>query len=461
VAFSTWIPNLRSILDGFLNAGTSRDYSDFRNQLFRFANAVIGLIQVTLVGFLIVLRDPEHRGPFMIAAVAFVSYSIAYYLMRKHRQVGARLLSGTTGAFLIYFAAAYLGERTLLQVLLFCVSTISLVVYDWKEWKHATALTVFPLVLYGIGQATHFRLPGLTPFAGPLPVDALRTLSVSGAIFIVAAGMLYFRSQIKKHQIQIEAYVKRLQEEHQMQMHAHKMASLGEMAGGMAHEINTPLTAIAFRTSRLLQGIESGDVRVHAEKILSITQRIASIIGSLQVIAHSAENQEFETSNISRIVRDTVELCHQRFTDAGITLQIDVPEGLHGECRPGQIGQILLNLLNNAFDAADLSPHARRVEIRAFEESGWVAIIVRNSGIPISPQIRDRIFEPFFTTKRPGKGTGLGLSISRALAEEHHGSLEWVPDQAETSFLLKIPVRQPITEAKRYEDFGPGTDALV
>jgi C4-dicarboxylate-specific signal transduction histidine kinase len=235
-----------------------------------------------------------------------------------------------------------------------------------------------------------------------------------------------------------------------MQMHAHKMASLGEMAGGMAHEINTPLTAIAFRTSRLLQGVDSEESKIHAKKILEITHRIAAIIGSLQVIAHSAESQEFEHADVSKIVRDTVELCYQRFVDSQVSLRLNVPEGLHADCRPGQIGQIVLNLLNNAFDAATGSAGDRWVEISAFEQAGSVAIVVRNTGTPISAVIRDRIFEPFFTTKRPGKGTGLGLSISRALAEEHHGSLDWLPDQPETAFLLQIPVRQRMSETARY-----------
>lgn len=441
------VTSLFRIVNSLLNAGTSAEYSDFRNQNYRVTNTICFTVLLNTFTFCIVLARLENPVPFRIAVGAFLIYAVAYLLMWARKQTLARILLLTSGAAIIFFGTIYAGEETLIQLMLFSISSCALLVFDWKESKLAAALAIFPLLLFAYGQATHYIIPGLPHYIGTLPLEQLRFTSVFGAILTVAAAMIFSRDQIKRHQIEIHSYVRRLQEEHQMQMHAHKMASLGEMAGGMAHEINTPLTALSIRTSQLQKSLISANleeetrtaIRKHTDSIISTTQRIAGIIHSLQTIAHSGSNQPFEKSNVSQIVRDTVELCSQRFINNQVQLRISVPDSLFAECRPGQIGQILLNLLKNAFDATNASPEDRWVEISAEKYEENIHIRVKNSGDPIQEDLRDRLFEPFFTTKRPGQGTGLGLSISRALAEEHHGELEWLGEDMDTTFRLSLP----------------------
>jgi C4-dicarboxylate-specific signal transduction histidine kinase len=141
---------------------------------------------------------------------------------------------------------------------------------------------------------------------------------------------------------------------------------------------------------------------------------------------------------VRAIVDDTVELCAQRFRMAGIDLEVvHADDDAHVECRGGQISQILLNLLSNAFDAVD-GRAERRVRLAVATSELDVRIAVTDTGSGIPAEIAHRIMEPFFTTKEIGRGTGLGLSLSKGIAEAHGGQLALDPSSTETRFLLSL-----------------------
>jgi signal transduction histidine kinase len=165
--------------------------------------------------------------------------------------------------------------------------------------------------------------------------------------------------------------------------------------------------------------------------------------------------------SVALIVRDTVELCTERFRQHNIDLVIDpIEPGLYVECRGVQIAQVLLNLLSNAHDAVD-GARERRVRIAVDNDDRDVRIAVSDSGPGIPPEIRARIMEPFFTTKEIGKGTGLGLSVSKGIAEAHGGRLALDPEARETRFVLTLrrvpaPVQQsPIETASSLTGRSP------
>lgn len=224
-----------------------------------------------------------------------------------------------------------------------------------------------------------------------------------------------------------------------------RMSAIGEMAGGMAHEINNPLQIIHGKVYQLRMQAESGRLDIarlsrDTEIIESTVLRIARIIKGLRSFAREGAGDPFEPASVKSLIEETLELCAARLKHHGVDVRVsdDIDENLTVECRPTQIGQVLLNLLNNAYDAIDSLPE-KWVKIEVEDRGADVRILVTDSGSGIPESVRKRIMEPFFTTKEVGKGTGLGLSISRGIMERHQGSLAIDPDRANTCFVITIP----------------------
>lgn len=225
-----------------------------------------------------------------------------------------------------------------------------------------------------------------------------------------------------------------------------KMAALGEMAGGIAHEINTPLAVISMRVEQLQELQREGALELtHVEKALDVisrtSKRIAKIITGLRFFASNGKQGPMQETTLNAIVEDTLSFCRERLKNA--TIQLDfTPDPAAAPipviCRPVEVSQVLLNLLNNAHDAiADLPDRWIRVDVR--ETAEWAEIVVTDSGPGIPPEIREKIMQPFFTTKEIGKGTGLGLSISKGIMDTHHGHLTLDPSASNTCFVMQLP----------------------
>lgn len=231
-------------------------------------------------------------------------------------------------------------------------------------------------------------------------------------------------------------------------MQAAKMASLGEMAGGIAHEINNPLAIIAMRTRHVKHLLERGAQNIPtALELLSVmddtVERIASIIRGLRFFARIGDQDPFEEVSMANIFKDTVPLCRDRLVAAQVELAIEPgPLDTRVECRPVQISQIILNLLNNAIHAATHGPEPRWIRVLVEHDDTMLRVKISNSGAKIPEDIRNRIMEPFFTTKKLGEGTGLGLSISKGIAEEHGGRLYLDDENPNTCFVLELALRR-------------------
>lgn len=227
-----------------------------------------------------------------------------------------------------------------------------------------------------------------------------------------------------------------------------KMSSLGEMASGIAHEINNPLGAIVARSGLLIELAEQSnanqsDILIAAQAIESIALRISKTVRALRAFARDGEDDPIEPSSVKEIFTDTLELCAERFRHAGVKLSIQYPEAnLMVSCRPTQITQVLLNLLNNAFDAT-LVLEERIVTLAFSNSEGFCELSVSNNGPSIPREIRSRIMEPFFTTKPAGKGTGLGLSISQRILHGHQSILELADQEEGVCFKFKLPIASP------------------
>ena len=169
-------------------------------------------------------------------------------------------------------------------------------------------------------------------------------------------------------------------------------------------------------------------------------ERIAAIIKGLKIISKDGDNDPFQKVSARNLVEDTLSFCKDRFRKNGVGLRIsDIDPELTIACRPVQLSQALLNLLNNAFDAV-LPLEVKWISVEAKTDNENCIISIADSGPGIPPELKRKIMEPFFTTKGNEHGTGLGLSISSKIIEAHRGTLNINEHSRHTQFDILLPI---------------------
>jgi len=224
---------------------------------------------------------------------------------------------------------------------------------------------------------------------------------------------------------------------------ADKLSSIGLLAAGVAHEINTPLAVISSYSQMLSKQLK-GDARLGPvlDKITQQSFRAAEIANGLLNFSRTSTT-EFRETNLNQVIRDTLSLLEHQFKTAQISVDLDLVEELpaiHGN--PGKLQQVFLNLLLNAKEAM---PEGGRLRVATLV-NGHVEALVADSGSGIAPEHLKRIYDPFFTTKttpKPGdrRGTGLGLSVSYGIIQEHAGKIHVESAVGSgTTFHLEFPL---------------------
>jgi two-component system NtrC family sensor kinase len=205
-------------------------------------------------------------------------------------------------------------------------------------------------------------------------------------------------------------------------VHAEKMAAVGQLVSGVAHEVNNPLTAILGFADLLLDNPDLPETaRKDLRVILQEAQRTKQIVQNLLSFARQMPPQR-NAVQLNLILRRTIQLRSYDFNSHGVDIVEHLDEGLpdvNGDAH--QLQQVFLNILNNAYDAVHEAGRPARIEIMSTKAGNAVEVSFRDNGYGISHP--DRIFDPFFTTKEVGKGTGLGLSICYGIVKEHGGEI--------------------------------------
>jgi two-component system NtrC family sensor kinase len=241
-------------------------------------------------------------------------------------------------------------------------------------------------------------------------------------------------------------------------VHAAKMASIGSLVAGVAHEINNPLAFILSHIGTVRRSLQSTkpsqealppESRQHWDRAfqrLSEAQmgleRIRDIVTKLRTFSRLDEG-EVQPVNLEECIEAVVTMLRHRF-EGRITLTTKYGSVVPVEGRPGLLNQAVMNLVSNAIDAIDGSG---TIAIATEDDGEYCVITVTDSGSGVSPEIRDRIMDPFFTTKPVGEGTGLGLSITYSIAERHGGTVELLDAEGGgTKAVLRILHTPPIQE---------------
>ena len=283
---------------------------------------------------------------------------------------------------------------------------------------------------------------------------------------LIGLYLMYFAYQIKQfriyhrdlvkfflHQVELEEKNVELNtskdiiiEQTSQLIHASRLAIVGEISAGIAHEINNPLAIISSSShllSRFSKSHEFDNMLLsrYLGKINKSTERISSIVKGLKYF--SSQNDERDPKRncfIKNIIDETTPFCMDHLNSFDIKFQVENIPDLMINCHPVQISQVLINLLKNASDAlVENETVDKWISINFREDGDYFYFIISNSGDKISHEVASRIFNPFFTTKNTG--TGLGLSISQTIMKDHGGELYLdVNNYNNTTFVMKHPI---------------------
>ena len=331
----------------------------------------------------------------------------------------------------------------------------------WKALSLFIMITVAGMVLaLGLGyviankmsrpvqqliEASHQVSQGnLSPEIGPISKSEI------GVLQKTFQEMLTSIQERDKRQ-RVESEIKLLQSE--------KQASVGKLAGGVAHEINNPLTGIVTFTHMLLRRNDiPEEVRTDLETIAQETERVRKIVKGLLDFSRQTELDR-EPTDVNRLVRQTTALVENQALIKGVNLTFEPGDGLSMVTLDrNQIQSVLLNIIINALDATDPGGSITITTNIGISTSKpgqkGIEILCTDTGCGIPPENLNRLFDPFFTTKEVGHGTGLGLSVSYGIVERHGGTI-WVQSKVGKGSTFKVWL--PIEEQKEEdEDIGRG-----
>jgi len=203
--------------------------------------------------------------------------------------------------------------------------------------------------------------------------------------------------------------------------HNNRLASVGRLAAGVAHEIGNPVTGIASLAQNLRYEEDQTVARQSIEDIIEQTKRISGILGTLKSFSRGSQHlQKHESFTLGDVVDEAIHLIELTKADVGISFEANCADGIQLTGNRQQLAQVLVNLLSNA---ADASQPGDRVDLLARTQGTEAVIEVMDQGQGIPEELQETIFEPFYTTKPTGQGTGLGLSLAYKIIEDHQGTL--------------------------------------
>ncbi|MCX6131740.1 MAG: PAS domain S-box protein, partial [Proteobacteria bacterium] len=239
----------------------------------------------------------------------------------------------------------------------------------------------------------------------------------------------------------------RLENERVRSMYAEKMASLGELAAGIAHELGNPAASInawldVLESQHQRESLDMDVFMQTMPRVKRDAKRMRDIIRGMLTYARDGSRDPFQSEGVQNILQQVVDYCGFKLRTTGTKIELNVPNPyLTLDCRITEVSQMLVNFVLNACDAVkDLD--VRWIELAARELHGAVEFSITDSGLGIPDELGEKIFQPFFTSKGAGQGTGLGLSIAKSIIDNHQGAVIIDRSTQHTRFVITLPRQQ-------------------
>ena len=257
-------------------------------------------------------------------------------------------------------------------------------------------------------------------------------------------AMIHIMGDLRETTQEIERREQELRDKQEQLVQAGKLATLGELTTGVAHELNNPLNNIGLFVGNAIDrtragGLDAEVVVADLEKAMAQIRKATEIISHLRTFGRAAP-MAFEPADVHEIIERALSLVQEQLKQRGIEVVFDLcDEDVSVLSNPIQLEQVFINLLTNARDALEGSD-VREIRIASSLRDDTVCITFSDTGPGIAPELEPRVFDPFFTTKEVGSGTGLGLSITYSIVKEHGGEISVVSPPGEgATFTIELP----------------------
>ncbi len=249
---------------------------------------------------------------------------------------------------------------------------------------------------------------------------------------------------VNQYQIKVDLEVEKNMKLEIQLLDKTRLASIGRIAGALAHEINNPLAIIRLQMDLLMKLSKTGKmnseiIEKSARRINETLDRISKITSDLRIISQDSRNSDRKSVAIDSVINETLKDYNSRMIELGVQFTLNSSiENIYIRCNPTEISQALIKLLNNSIESVE-KLELKKIAVDLEKKGDFIFIRVSNTG-KIPDEIKDRIMEPFFTTKPVGSGNGLGLSISKGIIESHGGELTFNSSLNKTEFSICLPI---------------------
>jgi two-component system NtrC family sensor kinase len=306
--------------------------------------------------------------------------------------------------------------------------------------REASSSIVYPLAVGAqtLGVLNINRAEGCEPFG----LADIRTAAILGAQIAQSVANARLYQGMRAKVAELDAANRKLEETQQMLLQSTKLASIGELASGLAHELNNPLTSVIGFAKYLLKAENlTAEQKADVERIYKESKRCSEIVQNIRHFARLTPGEKRPVP-LKALVETSLQLFRCNAPSVEIVPSFDDPD-LSVNADASQLQQVLMQVLKNAKDAVAGRPDSR-ITVRVRGRGGKAAIEIADNGCGIPAAVLSKIFDPFFTTKPPGQGAGLGLSVSYGIMHQHDGSIsvESTPGQG-TTVTAELPLLPP------------------
>lgn len=326
----------------------------------------------------------------------------------------------------------------------YVMAGLPFLLFSLKDRGYIFLGLLLPLILYPFSEWAQHVMPNLVGLSETATI-VIRYGIGEIYVLLIFLMFLFLLKENDRAERKLELALTELDEQRARTFSSAKSAALGEMAAGISHEINNPMMAIGIKSDLLARQLRAPEpdfnrMEVLVQDVRNLVKRVAEIVQGMRILGREGSTDNFELVDLSEAVNDALALGLERFRVRGIRLETKFEPAIEVRGRRVQLAQVVLNLLNNAYDAVESLPE-KWVVIECYRDDGkgHICLVVTDSGRGIPSEYHDRVFQPFFTTKPIGQGTGLGLSMSRRIAQDHGGDLSLDTKSVQTRFVLELP----------------------